>query len=459
MSKAERIRELRERFNTARRRGKHQDALLALRDLEQMEPEEPRWPHQQGELFRRMGRAEGAADAFERAIRNYAKQGFLARAMALGKALLQIDPDRAHVLEELDPKPARQVHRTVRPKAFPKGSTHPPPLRKSVVPLALAPDAREGELRFEDLPTEDIVELDVSELELFEEPPPLHVGAAPSEPERSGATVEHLALMPTFPLFAEIPQEVLAVLVEEADLVELPDGATVVRAGEKADALYCLVDGAVRVVLPEARDQALRVLSEGEVFGEQCLLRESTHREEVVVEGALTALRIPKAGIDRAVEVHLPLGELLFELLTRRLMATLMRTSPLFSAFEPESRRELAHRFELRSAPPGETVLERGKTPDGLYVLLEGAIRVLDEVGQESVVGAGAIFGQRALLSREPSLVTVSAARQCIFLRLPASKFTTFAALYPPALAHLASLSDEPVIPGGVDPSGLMRLG
>ncbi|MGF1469217.1 MAG: cyclic nucleotide-binding domain-containing protein [Sandaracinaceae bacterium] len=439
--------ELRDEFNRARRKGKLGQALAALEALEKLERDEPRWPHQQGELLRLMGRVDDAASAWERAIQRYEAQGFVARAVALGKALVQIAPDRREVLERIDPGPAREaVDRAL--TAAPAGRLAPKPsLLASVRPLdpSSSQDDDDDEIAFVDIDEDDLVEIDLAELRPATEPPPLPMSLAPADPKASGRSLARLAMMPSFGLFSDVEKATLARLMKDATLVELPDGTPVVEAGEPADALYCIVDGQARVVVPGEPDQAEpRLLSEGDVFGESCLLDQAERAADVLVKGALVALRIPKDGLDRAVHADARLREVLFELLTRRLVANLLTTSPLFGAFDPEQRRELAGRFALRSLEPGAVLLAAGKRPDGLYLLLTGDVALEEPGGARGTAGPGAILGQRSLLHREPAQLTVTAARPSIVLRLPATRFSTFAALYPPALDHLTRLAAEP---------------
>jgi CRP-like cAMP-binding protein len=132
----------------------------------------------------------------------------------------------------------------------------------------------------------------------------------------------------------------------------------------------------------------------------------------------------------------------LLELLTRRLLGNLVRTSTLFAAFDQATRLELARLFEVRRADAGTRLIELGKRSDGLYVLLAGHLEV--ETASETIaLGAGATVGERSLLSREPASASVRAVSDCLLLRLPASRFGELAAMYPPVLAHLADLAAE----------------
>ncbi|MEQ8891228.1 MAG: cyclic nucleotide-binding domain-containing protein, partial [Sandaracinaceae bacterium] len=334
MSRKERIYSLRDEYNAARRKGKTSAALKALSELEKLEPEEPRWPHQRGEMLRREGDAAEAADAFERATDLYAAEGFVARAVAMAKTLLQVDPSRTEVLDRVDPSVARKAHREARPhsgelRAVGRSMVEEAPKLKP------SPTASADEIRFLDIELveeDEIMELDVSELELIEDEPPVTLSLIPDAPEPpASARLDRLALMPSFPLFSELPPSRLRRLAQGAELVELPAGATVMRKGDPADALYCIVDGRVRVEVAGLPPEQRPRLGEGDVFGESVLLEHAVRQTDVVAIDPLTALRVPRAVLDEIVEGVPMLDDLLFELLARRLLANFLGTSPLFT--------------------------------------------------------------------------------------------------------------------------------
>ncbi len=418
-NKHDQIARLRERFNRARSKGRWEAATRSLCELSCLEPCEPRWAHQLGDMLRRAGDTEGAVAAYEKATDLYAREGFVARAVAMAKTLLSLDPSRTDVLSRVDPSAAQAHHRRHRPRAL-SGS-----IQLNVVlgapKLEPADDEADDEVRFFDLDDASVIELDLSELELIGEPEP-----APG--------IDRLALMPSFPLFTELPAERLRVLAEGADLVELPGGAQVLAVGEPADALYCIVDGAVRVEVPQLADGP--VLGEGDVFGESCLLEAGVRQANVYVHESLTALRISREVLDMVVQGLPELDDILFELLARRVLGNFLRTSALFTVFSPSDRRELAKRFEIRRAEVGVHLQVEGKRADGLYALMQGRVTV-DGVER----GPGSILGTRSMLSHGPAEATITTTSECVLLRLPAAKLNMFVAMFPPALAHLSELA------------------
>jgi CRP-like cAMP-binding protein len=145
------------------------------------------------------------------------------------------------------------------------------------------------------------------------------------------------------------------------------------------------------------------------------------------------------------VSKHPAVQDALFQLLARRLVSNVVQRSPLFAAFEPNQRLELAQLFEVRRAEAGSVLAEIGRKVDGLYVLLAGELMAKTSGGAETRVARGSTFGQGALVSGVASDTSLLAATELVVLRLPASKFAALAALYPPALAHLSETAAEPL--------------
>jgi hypothetical protein len=78
----------------------------ALDGLQTLEPSEPRWPHKLGDLLRRRGRANDAAQAYLRAGRLYADLGFAQRAQAMSSLARSLGQGEA---------PPRVPHASLRP--------------------------------------------------------------------------------------------------------------------------------------------------------------------------------------------------------------------------------------------------------------------------------------------------------------------------------------------------------
>jgi CRP-like cAMP-binding protein len=548
------LRKLREKVEIALAKRKDDEAIKLLGQLIEADPKAPRWPHKRGELFRKRNRNQDAIQCYALAADLYLDQGFLARAVAMAKTVIDIDPKRIDVLQRIDPEAARKLHREQRPTSMSARPPHPallpseppaasvrhpaviadqsparhaavlaeseppapsghaavlpesdappparhaavlpesdappparhpavlledddevparpqPPARKAQpgaqgemprvpgpprVPeipstmlelaeeLTLAPDASPNETRFSNAPPAAGIRPSLTDRELEPRTPAQPRGS--DLPESPGART--LSNLPLFPLFAELPQETLVELISGAEVIELDDGAAVVRRGEPADALYGIVEGSVEIVVPGQPSHM--TLAEGDVFGESCLLAGEKRHADVVVRGHLSALKISRQVFNRVLSAYPRLAEVLLELLTRRLLGNLLQSSPLFHEFDGRGRQELAQLFEIRRAPRGMVLAEAGKIMDGLYINLTGTLEVSYADGRPNEQHEpGTMFGQSSLLTKDTSDISVRTLANMLVLRLPARAFHSMAMQYPAMLAHVSELSGSSV--------------
>jgi len=446
-------RNLREKLHSALRRERLAEALRQYQALQEVEPEEARWPHRKGDLLKRLGRPNEAVEAYERAIDLYARQGFVARAAAMAKVVMGIAPDRVDVLARVKPDAARKLHRSTR-SAIVTADLEPEPedheitqtkkkrISTDALPLIANPLAVDDALRFSRPPgaRRPTLDLDISDFELRDRPP-LDNDGLDQRP-----TPEHLAQLPSVPLFAEIPQAMLARIVQESRLVALEPGESLIERGTTADALYVLVEGSVQLF--RTIDGDALVLSEGDVVGISCLLERVCYEGDVTARTEVSALRISKLLLDRLVAEHPPLGDVLLEMLGRRLVSTLVRTAPMFAAFDNGTRAEVASMFEVRRADRGTKLLEAGKRTDGLYIPMIGELSAICADGEElGRLKLGRALGQHSILTRTPSPVTVMTDSDVLVLRMSARRFHEVASAHPAMVAHLDELALRPDTP------------
>jgi len=76
------------------------------------------------------------------------------------------------------------------------------------------------------------------------------------------------------PVFAGISDESLQLLAAEATINEVAEGQTIVREGEPGHSMYLIRSGKVEVVkhLGETEETSLAELSDGDFFGEMCIV-------------------------------------------------------------------------------------------------------------------------------------------------------------------------------------------
>jgi len=553
MADEKEIKRLRKVLDEAVRKDKVEAAIKTYSELELHEPKSSRWPHKRGDLLRRVGRVAEAVGAYDRAVACYTAEGFVARAVAMAKTVIVLDPTRIDVLERVDPAAARAflgvpqgggghsailaeddepavrsgAHSAVLPESVappaaaqkpvaasasqtmeavvavtpesePAATTAaavPPPLPRpprspnfspsAATPIKLpaieeprpaarsakpltsirpappalpqrkpmaldeaalfsnaadlvrAPDERLNEIRFSDLPPARgrSVPVTVVEMRTRHSLPPTAIRQA------RATTARDLSLMPLFPLFSDLPSEAFVELIRASQLVELGHGKHVIRRGDPSDCLFGIVEGSVQIQPPGMPPELYVPLSEGDVFGESCLLKAEPRHADIVVQGYLIALRMPKDALDALVRKHRKVAEVLLELLTRRLIGNLLNSSHLFSDVDPQTRADVANMFEVRRAAIGTPLMESGKRSDGLYIALTGRVLCkLPGLDEPVEAGAGSMFGHTSLLGEAPGEIGVRTIANMIVLRLPAPRFANVAMQHPALLAKLAQL-------------------
>jgi CRP-like cAMP-binding protein len=420
------------------------EALDLYELIEKQQAEEPRWSHRRGDLLQRMGRKADAVLAYERAVDLYAAKGFVARAAAMAKVILAIDPSKGEVLERVDPLAARRLHRQNRrvivtaDEPSTRDSEGPTTETQSLItdalPLIADRTAPVGETRFtKEENTKDIT-LEITGAELLDRPSP------PESLISQRPSAATLAQLPSMPLFAEVPRYVLEALVRESTLVDAEDGQRLVTAGTSADALYVLVEGSV--VGRRGTDCRGLLLGEGDVAGVSCLLSNVSYGEDVVACGRVRALRISKLLLDRLVQQHPPFGDVLLEILSRRLVATLLRTNPIFTGFDESTRKAIASLFEVRRAFAGTKIVEAGKRSDGMYLPLHGRIVARRPDGRPlGSMELGRAIGQDSMLTGQPPRITVEAASDVLVLRMSAANFSSLLMRRPDVVQRIEMLS------------------
>jgi CRP-like cAMP-binding protein len=321
-----------------------------------------------------------------------------------------------------------------------------PDLASSVLDLAeeltIAPDVEPGETRFSNAPPAHPLRVSLTDAELkprkATEPRSLPPVPSPNT----------LAKLPLFPLFAELPRDVLVEVVKASEVLDYEDGERVIRAGDPSDALFGIIEGSVEVAIPG--QQLKLTLAEGDVFGESCLLQGEKRRADVTVRGRLQAIRISRQVFNQVIAIYPRIAEVLLDLLTRRLLSNLLQASPLFQELDAGGRQQMAQLFEVRRAARGTLLADIGKRTDGLYITLTGVLEVRYADGAIEQRDVGTLFGQSGLLTQAPSDVAIRALANMLVLRLPAQAFHSVVMQYPGMLAHLSELTGTSVADVGI---------
>jgi len=290
-------------------------------------------------------------------------------------------------------------------------------------------------------------------------------------------------------LFAGIPEKARDKVIEKVrryiHVVAFNPGDVVLREGEYSDSAYCIVEGAVEVVLgapaaeatrPEVRGGAhvpppqragarpeaevmvgrgrgtggtvilsampadvvpgqRTILEAGEIFGEIGALSRYPVSATVRAETPLTLLQIRLPGLRMLLAASKEFKKFLDERYRARTMARHLRSVPLFEKVDDEFVERVKEKAELLSFEPGQVIVEEGTPADSFYLVRGGYVKVSVRAGSSDLavtyLRKGDYAGEAALLLDEAWPFTLQALEHVEIVRIGKDDFKTLAARYP----------------------------
>ena len=123
------------------------------------------------------------------------------------------------------------------------------------------------------------------------------------------------------PLFSSFSDQQLASLIPAVQHRRFPRGAYVIRAGEETDALYIILAGRAKVLIPDddGNEVILSMIGPNEFFGEMGLLDDSPRSASVETLEACEMLRISRSGFLNCLKDNFDAAMLIIRNLVKRL--------------------------------------------------------------------------------------------------------------------------------------------
>lgn len=252
------------------------------------------------------------------------------------------------------------------------------------------------------------------------------------ENENKELTIEQrLELLATVPVFACLPDPVLAELAAALEETRYLAGSLVISEGTEAEGLYLMVEGSAEVtVATRTGPLILASLEAGELFGEMAFFNPTHTRQATVTAlSPLVTLALTASAFENLLATY-PASRQLMEAVVEEMKVSrfLKQLSP-FSKLNPAQARHLAACLKKVNFEAGEIVIREGETGDSCYLIYTGQVEVLagrqtgDGERQLSILRAGALFGEAALLTAAPRNATVRALENCEMLFLDRADF------------------------------------
>ncbi len=105
----------------------------------------------------------------------------------------------------------------------------------------------------------------------------------------------------THPLFSEMDVADLEVLARCMRRLDVPQGSTLFRRGERTRMMFVIIDGSVEIVEPltNGRNVSLAVLGPGDVMGEVALLDGAPRKAVALAKTRVACVTLDDAGLSR----------------------------------------------------------------------------------------------------------------------------------------------------------------
>lgn len=236
----------------------------------------------------------------------------------------------------------------------------------------------------------------------------------------------------------------------------LQPGEVLMREGERGDAMYLVVSGALEVTRGDPGGVVvLGEVRRGEHVGEQALLEQGVRAATVTALEASLVVEVTRVAFEACLEAA-PQSRSTFAQLAsyRRAWARTRRIRPgrdevvrqlarFFEELLPSQLEPLADECCWVSVPRGAVLFRQGESGDAVFFVLRGLVEVFAERDDgRSVrlgeVGPGEPVGEMALLSGEARMASARAHEDVEVLSLSRAGFDALLARHPTALALFA---------------------
>jgi cAMP-dependent protein kinase regulator len=406
-------------------RGKLPAALEEFQKVVKAMPGELGARQKVAEIYARMGKKAEAIAEYGQVVSRYADSGQFFKATALCKVILTLDPKHVATQQSMArlyagrrPSEAPQVVKAVPPPSAPA------PLE--VGALLGKEEVSEYELLVMDIPD------DLEEIPIVVEAP------APA------------VTLPVIPLFSDLSRDEFVHVLNVVEPKAFYDGESIVIEGEPGHAMYAIAEGKVNVVRTVDGQPARKVaqMNEGDFFGEMALLSDSPRLATVVADGPVIVLEFARAALEKLTALHPKVGEAITRFYRDRLLANLLRSSPLLHPLSEEQKQSVAEHFRSRMYSSGDAIIEEGQPGEFVFLLLRGSCQVFHRDMARAMVRypnlrEGDAFGEISVVLNQPASATVEAAGPVVVLWLPAEVFRQKVLSHPAVAPMVMRLVNE----------------
>ncbi|MBE9531885.1 MAG: cyclic nucleotide-binding domain-containing protein [Proteobacteria bacterium] len=368
-------------------KGKYQSALDSYEQIREFGKDDPKIFLRLGDISRRLGNVNLAIDNYKAAARGYAHRGFIVKAIAVCKVILNLDPSRVDIennLAALYLKKNNQLQDTL-----PGEPTQ-----------TIAPEAKEE--KAPELP------LDAIAIEIVEDE---------YEPADGDS-----CLIRT-PLFSDLGPDELTGIIKKLKASSYAEGDYVFRRGDDDNAIYIITSGEVEILSLTKYSEEIKsaALKEGDFFGEHGYFSGSRRGSDAKALTDIDILEISKEDMDSLAAEYPGIHKVLYDFYKERVIDKSLALSKVFKHLSAEDRKGLLESVQIESFPKGTAVIRENDKGENMYVIVSGIAEVWN-MGKDGkrksliTLQENDYFGEAAVVLGTPRLSNVTAISTCLDL-------------------------------------------
>lgn len=372
---ADDLRALKDKASALVAKGKIPQALEAWSQVADAAPDDLAAHQKVAELLQKLGRKADAIDVYEDVAKRYAQKGLFFKASALCRVLLTLEPGHQRTQELIASLVAKSKPQQAAPAAAPP-------------------------------PGATTLEIDIEVV----------VPTAPL----AGAP-------PAIPLFSSLAKdELISVLNGAMEVRAFAAGDVVVTEGSPGDSMFALAEGSASVWRDYAGKNKRKVaeVAQGDIFGEAAMVSGAPRLATVVVDTDAVALEFKREAMSKVITRHAQVGQKIDQFYRERLLANVLRASPVLRGLGDADKKLLAKSFQPATFVDGQRIINEGQSADSVYLLLRGRCAATHQTGDRYPdLKEGDLFGEVSVLTDGPATASVSALGPVLALRLGAREF------------------------------------
>ena len=190
-------------------------------------------------------------------------------------------------------------------------------------------------------------------------------------------------ILPQVPLFSSLTPDALVHLIEGIQYRRIPKGTVIFKEGEPGNSFMVIAEGRALVSCRQ-QDQDVPVSELGPrdfagVFG---LMAMQNRQATLTAQTDLDLLEISRGVIDDLLHVHPKMRSILADFYKERLLMNLLTSLPVFSELDLQAREKLVAEFKTLEMEEDEDVFYQGADYNGLWVVLQGKVNLLEECAE-----------------------------------------------------------------------------